>query len=94
MAYIHSVVEQIHLSHQTIPAMQESDVHSSTYSLLFIVLFHQPKLVRLLASSFYIIEAVKHIFSITLPLPYFHLLLILPVMYFSCLELMATPALA
>lgn len=73
--------------------MQESDVHSSTYSLLFIVLFHQPKLVRLLALSFCIIEAVKHIFSITLPPPYFHLL-ILPVMYFSCLELMATPALA
>lgn len=62
MAYIHSV-EQIHLSHQTIPAMQKSDLHSSTYNLSFIVQFHQPKLVRLLASSFYVIKAVKHTFS-------------------------------
>lgn len=41
MAYIQSVVEQTHLSNQTILAMQKSDVHSSTYNLLFIVQFHQ-----------------------------------------------------
>lgn len=41
MAYIQSVVEQTHLSNQTILAMQKSDAHSSTYNLLFIVQFHQ-----------------------------------------------------
>lgn len=65
MAYICSVVEQIHLSHQTIPAMQKNDVHRSTYNILFIVQLHQSKLVRLLVISFYSIQAVNHIFSTT-----------------------------
>lgn len=35
MAYIHSVVEKSDISHQTIPAMQKSDVHMSTYNLVY-----------------------------------------------------------
>lgn len=73
--------------------MQKSDVESSTYNLVYssVPLAWTDKITGNVL--FYYKGSKTYIFYHP-ALLYFHLLLILPGMYFSCLELMATPALA